>query len=100
MPLEYLNNHNFSQRKFGFSVTLFENMVFLPTENDNVQGILVAYESPCHASFRTGFVFTVAMPPKKYYAFQICILTFSPQLIGYPTTRPESEGFENVFTAS
>ena len=74
-------------------------MVFSPTVNGHLTCILVAYESPGHASLRTGLVSTVAMAKKKCYAFEVCILTFSPQLVGYPTTRPECEGFENVFTA-
>ena len=75
-------------------------MVFSPTENEHLTCFLVAYESPCHASVRTGFVFTVAITKKKGYTFEICISTFPPQLVGYPTTRPEYDGCENVFEAS
>ena len=65
-------------------------MVFSPTKNEHLTCFLVAYESPCCPSMRTGLVFTVAMTKKKGCTFQICILTISPStgwISNHPTRK-------------
>ena len=77
-----------------------ENTTFLSWSHDFFQCLAPAFESPCHGGFRTGLVFTVAIAKKKGCTFEIWNLTYFPQPVGYPTTRQECEGFENLFKAS